>query len=175
MNIKTIALAVMLALGSTALYAGDNFFELGGGVNAYGDLGDFTDLDTSLSADVRWGGLGNTGIYAWGSYEQPEVTFGNLNLGELRMFGVGAGWRIPMGERFYAYAEGGYYMPSSSSDLEPLKFSNEFGGSAGVGFDFTEHFTMDVGYRYLTVNQTSPWDVQTVDLKAWTLGASYRF
>jgi len=174
MNMKKIALAVMLVLGSTALYA-DNFMEVGAGVNIYSSLADYTDLDTALAVDVRWGTLANTGLYAWGSYEQPEVTFNNLNLGKIRMFGLGGGLRVPMGERFYGYAEAGYYMPSEESQLEPLTFSNEFGGSFGVGFDISDHITMDAGYKYLKVDKTSPWDVQEVDMSSWSLGASYRF
>lgn len=179
MNMKKLAVAVLLSLGlaSTAVYAdGGNFLELGLGVNVYGTFDDIADLDnTALALDARWGTLGNTGLYAWGSYEQPDVYLGNLNLGELRMFGVGAGWRLPMGDRFYSFVEGGYYLPWESASLDPITFSNEFGGSVGVGFDITENFTMDAGYRYLKVDQTSPWNVQSVDLSAWTIGASIRF
>lgn len=177
---KKFMIAVLLMLASTGLYAGDvdNFVELGADVTTYSDFGDISDLDTSIALNARWGTLMNTGLYAWGSYEQPSVRVLSQNQGDLRMFGVGGGWRVGFAENWYALVEGGYYMPSASSALEPLRYEDDWGGSVGVGYDINEHFTLNGKYRYLKVDQRSgvlDLAANRVDMSTYSVGLSYRF
>lgn len=171
---KKFLAVLLLLLASTSLYAEDNFIELGADVTTYADFGDITDLDTSFSLNARWGTFGDTGLYAWGSYEQPNVDLFSSNAGDLRMFGVGGGYRLTFADNWYAFGEGGYYIPSSSSALEPLEYDDDWGGSVGVGYDINENFTINTKYRYLKVDQTGV-GFGRVDMSAYSVGLSYRF
>ena len=173
---KRFMIAILLMMASTTLYADDvdNFFEVGADVMVYNDYSDVSDLDTDLTLSARLGVLGNTGLYAWGSYEQPTVSILGNKTGHIRMFSLGGGYRLPLAENWYALVETGYYMPAASNKLNPLSYDDNWGGSVGVGYDINENFTLNTKYRYLKVNQDGVGD-ERVDMSAYSVGLSYRF
>lgn len=180
---KRLITAVLLLIVSTSLYANDvdNFVEVGADVVVYDDFAEVSDLDTSLALNVRVGTFMNTGLYAWGSYEQPNVKAVGIDSGDLRTWGVGGGYRLGFAENWYALAEVGYYIPSSSSDLKPVEFDDDWGGSIGVGYDINENFTLNAKYRYLELDYDGPTACAggcpsfKGDMSSIGVGLSYRF
>lgn len=174
---KKVIMFLLLTLASTSLYASDvdnDFIEVGADVVSYSGFSDATDLKTDVAVNARWGTLWDTGLYAWGSYEQPKVKFDGMKVAEVRTFGVGGGLRVPF-DRTYAFAELGYYMPSSGDDVVPMGYDNGVGGSIGVGYDITSNFTVNAKYRFLKVDQKSPFNEEVVDMSGVSIGVSYRF
>lgn len=172
---KNFMIAVLLIFATSTAVAGDNFFEVGADVQAYGSsLSDVSDLDTSLALNARVGSV--AGFYGFGSYEQPDLNVLSQDIGKFRMWGVGVGYRLAFADNWYALAEGGYYMPSTSNNLNAvLDYENDWGIAAGVGYDINEHFTLNTKYRYLKMDQDGNVGGSRVDLSAFSVGLSYRF
>jgi hypothetical protein len=172
---KRFILAVMLMFASTMAVAGDNFFELGADVQTYGSsFSDISDLDTSLALNARLGSV--AGFYGFGSYEQPDLNVLAQDVGKFRMFGAGVGYRLAFADNWYFLAEGAYYMPSTSNNLNSVvDYDNDWGVAAGLGYDINEHFTLNTKYRYLKMDQNDTVGDDRVDLSAFSVGLSYRF
>lgn len=169
-----IAVLLMLATATSTAMADDNFFELGADVQTYGSLSDVTDLDTSLALNARLGSV--AGFYGFGSYEQPGLAVLAQDVGTFRMFGAGVGYRLAFAENWYFLAEGAYYMPSTSNNLNDfVDYDNDWGVAAGLGYDINEHFTLNTKYRYLKMDQNEDIGNGRVDLSAFSVGLSYRF
>jgi opacity protein-like surface antigen len=170
---KKYLLAVLLMFASATATA-DNFFEVGADFMFYDGFTDNTSLSNNIVANARWGTLGNTGIYGWGSYEQPDVKFSGLEISKVKTPGVGVGLRVPLGETFYMFGEAGYYFPNPGKGID-VSFDNSWGGSAGAGFDLGDHWTIAAKYRYLKYDSRLYGNTAKSDQSAWTLGASFRF
>jgi opacity protein-like surface antigen len=174
---KKFMLVVLLMLASTGLYAGevDNFVEVGADVAFYDAFTTDTDLTNSAALNVRAGTLGATGLYAWGSYEQPEVSYAGVDVSKVRMFGVGGGLRIPFDNGMYAFTELGYYSPSSNSSGVDVKYDGNFGGALGLGYDITDSWTVNTKYRFLKIDSTYNDTEAVSDMTSINIGVSYRF
>jgi opacity protein-like surface antigen len=170
---KRFMIAVLFMLASVTVYA-DNFVEVGADVAFYDTSTADTDLSNNFVLNARWGTLGDTGLYAWGSYEQPNVTFDTLTVSRVKTFGVGGGLRVPFDNGLYAFTELGYYMPSSGKGID-VKYDGNFGGTLGLGYDITENFTANVNYRFLKLDVDTPEFSSVGDMTAINIGVSYRF
>ena len=173
---KTFILAVLLMLASTTAMAGevDNFVEIGADVAFYDTSGSASDLNNNFVLNARWGTLGSTGLYAWGSYEQPKVSFATVNVSKVKTFGVGGGLRVPFDNGMYAFTELGYYMPSSGKGVD-VDYDGNFGGKLGLGYDITENFTVNANYRFLKLDVDTPNVSSVGDMNSINIGVSYRF
>ena len=174
---KRLLIVLLLMLATTSLYAGDvdNFVEVGADVMFYDDFSTSTDLDTNVALNVRWGTLGDTGLYAWGSYEQPDVKFDGVNVSKVRTWGLGGGLRVPFDNGFYALAELGYYFPSSNSGGVDVDYDGNLGGALGLGYDITDQWTVNTKYRFLKIDADTVASTTVADMSAITIGLSYRF
>lgn len=171
---KKFMIAVLLMLASTTAMAVDNFVEVGADVAFYDATTSNTDLSNNFVLNARWGTLGDTGLYAWGSYEQPDVTFDNVKVSKVKTFGVGGGLRVPFDNGMYAFTELGYYMPSSGKGVD-VDYDGNFGGKLGLGYDITDNFTVNANYRFLKLDVDTV-NVSTVaDMNSINIGLSYRF
>ena len=177
MNIKKLMIAALLALGLTTafttVHAENNFIEVGADVLFYDDFGTATDLDTNVALDVRWGTLGSTGLYAWGSYEQPDVKFEGYKVSKVKTWGVGGGLRVPFDNGLYAFTELGYYFPGAGKGVD-VNYDGNIGGSLGVGYDITENWTVNTKYRFLKIDAKTA-TTEVADMSAASIGVSYRF
>lgn len=165
---KKLILSALLLLATTSLYAGDNFVEVGTDAVFY----DNTSLGTDGALNARWGTLGDTGLYAWGSYEQPDIESNGSNVSTVEAWGIGGGLRVPFDNSVYAFAEVGYYFVDNDRSVD---YDGDLGGSFGVGYDITDHFTANVKYRFLKIDAKIPSTVYSVDMSAIAVGLSYRF
>jgi len=165
-----IAMLVM----SVPSYA-DNFFEVGADVMFYDQFSTDTDLGNNVGVNARWGTLGNTGLYAWGSYEQPEVQYSGFDVSKVRTWGVGGGLRVPFDSGFYAFTELGYYFPSSNSGGVDVNYDGNLGGALGLGYDITDNWTVNTKYRFLKIDAEIEDYVAVADMSAIAIGLSYRF
>jgi opacity protein-like surface antigen len=174
---KKFMMVVLLMLASTTAMAGevDNFVEVGADVVFYDAFTTDTDLTNSAALNARWGTFGATGLYAWGSYEQPEVNYTGVKLSKVRTFGLGGGLRIPFDNGMYAFTELGYYSPSSNSGGVDVKYDGNFGGSVGLGYDITENWTVNTKYRFLKIDSKYNDTEMVSDMTSINLGVSYRF
>ena len=170
---KKLLMVLLLMFASTSLYAGDNFIEVGVDAMFYNDFGDATDLNTNLAFNARWGTLGETGLYAWGSYEQPDVKFNGIKVSKVKTWGLGGGLRVPFDNGVYAFTELGYYFPSDGKGVD-VNYNGNLGGAFGLGYDITDNFTVNTKYRYLKIKAKTDY-TQVADMSAFTIGLSYRF
>jgi opacity protein-like surface antigen len=173
---KKFIAVLLLMFATTSLYAGDvdNFVEVGADVMFYDDFSTSTDLDTNVALNVRWGTLGDTGLYAWGSYEQPDVQFNGVNVSKVKTWGVGGGLRIPFDNGFYAFTEIGYYFPNAGKGVD-VNYHENFGGALGLGYDITDQWTVNTKYRFLKLDAERAVGTEVADMTAITIGLSYRF
>ena len=197
---KKLILVLSLMLFSTSLFANseeevvdNNFLELGMDVMSYDDFSDGQKLPSGVGLNFRWGTFRDTGLYAWASYERPELEMGGEKLADLDTFGLGVGLRVPFENKFYAFAELGAYLPNSTNEAKlpmggeftswSLDYNAGLGGSLGLGYDVTDRFTVNAKYRFLDMTQkvdmVSDEGVSrfkdTVDMSSVSLGLSYRF
>lgn len=173
---KNFIIALAFMLFSTVALAEDsvdnNFIEVGA---------DFMHYDESMlpsdgvALTARWGTLGDTGAYLWGSYEKPEMQSLWGWDADVETFGLGAGLRMPMNEKFYGFAELGMYFPDvDSKTFTGLDYDNSWGGSLGMGYDVTKNVTVNAKYRFLELDTKSTL-VGDLDMSALMVGVSYRF
>jgi opacity protein-like surface antigen len=172
-TMKAAVLAGLLAMVSVTAYAGDNFVEVGADAMFYNDFSTVTDLDTNVALNARWGTLGETGLYVWGSYEQPKVKFNGIHVSKVKTWGLGGGLRVPFDNGFYAFTELGYYFPSSGKGVD-VNYDGNLGGALGLGYDITDNFTVNTKYRLLKIDAKAE-GTEVADMSAMTIGLSYRF
>lgn len=173
---KKLMIAALLALGIIAaapVLAENNFIELGADAVFYDNFSRDADLDTNVALNARWGTLGNTGLYAWGSYEQPDVKFDGVKVSKVKTWGVGGGLRVPFENNFYAFTELGYYFPSAGKGVD-VNYDGNVGGSIGVGYDITSNWTVSTKYRWLKIDAKAD-NTAVADMSAASIGVSYRF
>jgi opacity protein-like surface antigen len=167
-------IATLFMVASATAYAGDNFVEVGADAMFYNDFGTSTDLNTNVALNARWGTLGETGLYAWGSYEQPDVKFDGYKVSKVKTWGLGGGLRVPFENGVYAFTELGYYFPSSGKGVD-VNYNGDLGGAFGLGYDITENFTVNTKYRILKIKAKNEGNTNVADMSAMTIGLSYRF
>jgi opacity protein-like surface antigen len=171
---KFIIMILMLSIAAPA-FAENDFLEVGADIMFYDEFVGATDLSNNIGVNARWGTLGNTGLYAWGSYEQPDVMYFGDDISRVRTWGLGGGLRVPFNDRIYAFTELGYYFPSSNSGGVDVDYSGDLGGAIGLGYDITNNFTVNTKYRILRIDAKSSGIRTVADMSAFALGLSYRF
>jgi opacity protein-like surface antigen len=173
-TMKAAVLAGLLAMVSVTAYAGDNFVEVGADAMFYDDFSEATNLDTNVALNARWGTLGETGLYAWGSYEQPDVKFDGYKVSKVKTWGVGGGLRVPFESGVYVFTELGYYFPGSGKGVD-VNYNGDLGGAIGVGYDISSNWTVNTKYRILKIDAKNGENTVKADMSAMTIGLSYRF
>lgn len=171
---KGAVLAGLLMLASITAYAADDFVEIGADAMFYNEFSNATSLDTNVGLNVRWGTLGNTGLYAWGSYEQPKVRFDGYKVSKVKTWGIGGGLRVPFESGVYVFTELGYYFPGSGKGVD-VNYDGDLGGAIGVGYDINPNWTVNTKYRMLKIDAKNGENTIRADMSAMTVGLSYRF
>jgi len=177
-KLKKTVLATALVMAATTATAADNFIEVGADAMLYNnDFKEETSLDSGWALNARWGTLGNTGLYAWGSYEQPDVKYSREQISRIKTWGVGGGLRVPFDNGVYVFTELGYYFPSDGKGID-INYDGDIGGSIGAGYDINDNWTVSAKYRILKLdaqNEAGANAVSNADMSAIAIGVNYRF
>ena len=187
---KKTTLAALIGLSSLvampAAFAQDRsgFFIEGRGGSASIDEDDFDDNTTAfqIGGGYRWGAFGVEGGYV--SFNDFESESQGLDInGQLEGWTLGINGRTNFAEQWYLSGRVGAFFfdadadtvicesPSNCARIEVEDDGTDFYAGVGVGYDFTDQFSMGVAYDYFGADAGD----SNLDTNVFSVTAELRF